>query len=64
MVSVIGTDDLKTAVDDGKVSGLYDNRGQGSYESLHIKGAEWLSIADAAQGKGLPEQKDSFLVFY
>ena len=64
MVSVISTDDLKQALDDEKVDALYDNRGQESYETLHIKSARLLSIPDAAAGQGLPEQKESFLVFY
>jgi hypothetical protein len=64
MVKVIETDALKEALNADKVAGLYDNRGEGSYSSRHIKGATWLSVPDAQAGKGLPGDKDAMLVFY
>ncbi len=64
MVREIKINDLKSALDDGKVDGLYDNRGPGSYGARHIEGATLLSVPDAAQGKGLPADKQAMLVFY
>jgi rhodanese-related sulfurtransferase len=64
MVRVIEIDDLKAALDAGKVDELYDNRGPGSYGAMHIKGAKLLPVPDAAQGKDLPADKDAMLVFY
>lgn len=64
MVRVIEMADLKAALDDGRVDGLYDNRGPGSYGARHIKGAALLPVPDAAAGKGLPADKEAMLVFY
>ena len=55
---------LKEALENGKVVGMWDNRGEGSFDNLHIKGAKQLSVADVAAGKELPEDKDAFIVFY
>lgn len=63
-MKTIELEDLKSALDEGRVKGLYDNRGMGSYESLHIRGAHQLSIDDAAEGRKLPDDKDAMLVFY
>jgi hypothetical protein len=59
----ISKDDLKQALDDGRVDGFYDNRGPGSYGALHIKGAEQLSVSDVNEDN-LPGDKDAMLVFY
>lgn len=64
MVRVIEINDLKQALDADKVHGLYDNRGPGSYQARHIKGAKLLPVPDAAEGKGLPDDKEAMLVFY
>jgi hypothetical protein len=64
MVRVIEIDDLKAAMEAGKVNELYDNRGPGSYGAMHIKGAKLLPVPDAAAGKGLPTHKEAMLVFY
>jgi hypothetical protein len=44
------------------VDGLYDNRGVGSFDNLHIKGAKQLSIGDVAGN--LPDDVSAMLVFY
>lgn len=64
MVRVIEINDLKQALEAGKVDGLYDNRGPGSFESRHIKGAKLLPVPDAEAGIGLPDNKEAMLVFY
>lgn len=64
MYNEIKMADLKIAIGSGVLKGIWDNRGEGSFENLHIKGAERLSVADVAVGKGLPENKESFIVFY
>jgi hypothetical protein len=64
MVREIQLDELKQALEAGKVDGLYDNRGPGSFEARHIKGAKLLPVPDAAAGKGLPDEKQAMLVFY
>jgi hypothetical protein len=64
MVKVIETNQLKEAVNADKVAAIYDNRGEGSFSAKRIRGAKWLSVPDAQQGKGLPGDKDAMLVFY
>jgi rhodanese-related sulfurtransferase len=64
MVRVIKIDELKRALDEGRVAELYDNRGPGSFNARHIKGAKLLPVSEAEAGKGLPENKDAMLVFY
>jgi hypothetical protein len=54
--------DLKAAIDDGRVHAIYDNRGPGSYNALHIEGAEQLSVSDVKER--LPADHDAMLVFY
>ena len=55
-------DELKTALEAGRVDGLYDNRGLGGYNALHIAGAKQLSVSDVKDG--LPLDKNAMLVFY
>ncbi len=64
MVKTIRLQDLQAALDRGVVGGFYDNRSTVSYERLHIKGSTSLPVADARLGKGLPADKNAFLVFY
>lgn len=64
MIREISLKDLQAALAGGKVRGFYDNRSAASFERLHIKGSTNLPIPDAAAGKGLPADKDAFLVFY
>ncbi|MCF6227235.1 MAG: hypothetical protein L3J82_01050 [Planctomycetes bacterium] len=64
MYNEIKINELKVAIESGVLKGIWDIRGEGSFDNLHIKGAERLSIADVAIGKGLPENKESFVVFY
>lgn len=54
--------EFKQAIDDGRVHAIYDNRGPGSYNALHIKGAEQLSVSDVRER--LPADPDAMLVFY
>ncbi|MCA8916373.1 MAG: hypothetical protein KDB90_13265 [Planctomycetes bacterium] len=54
--------ELKQALDEGRVDGLYDNRGPGSYGNLHIKGAQQLSVS--AVKEHLPADVNAMLVFY
>jgi hypothetical protein len=61
-MKTIEMNDLKAALDDGRVHKLYDNRGPGSYGALHIKGAEQLSVSEVAGN--LPDDKAAMLVFY
>jgi hypothetical protein len=61
-MQTIDMKDLKQALDDGQVTELYDNRGEGSFNHLHIAGAKQLSVSDVA--KGLPADKQAMLVFY
>lgn len=61
-MQVIEMNDLKSALDEKRVNGLYDNRGLGGYNSLHIAGAEQLSVSDVASR--LPDDKEAMLVFY
>ncbi|MCB9895735.1 MAG: hypothetical protein H6839_14915 [Planctomycetes bacterium] len=62
MIKVIARDELKRALDAGRVDGLYDNRGPGSYANLHIKGAQQLSVS--AVKEHLPADVNAMLVFY
>ena len=64
MVRTIELNALKQALDEGRVDGLYDNRGPGSYGARHIAGAKLLPVPDAAAGKDLPADKAAMLVFY
>lgn len=64
MVREMSIDQLQAALADHRVAALYDNRGQGSFAARHIKGAQWLSVPDAALGKNLPADKAALLVFY
>ncbi|MBE7490840.1 MAG: hypothetical protein HS108_03610 [Planctomycetes bacterium] len=64
MVRDVTKEELQAALAEGRVFALYDNRGEGSYAARHIKGARWLSVPDAAAGKGLPADKGALLVFY
>ena len=61
-MQVIEMNDLKTALDEKRVDGLYDNRGSGSFGNLHIAGAEQLAVSDVAER--LPDDKEAVLVFY
>lgn len=63
-MQVMKMDELVEALANDRVDGLYDNRGPGSYDALHIKGAKQLSVPDAAAGVGLPDDKAAMLVFY
>ena len=62
MVKSIDRDQLQTALNEGRVHKLYDNRGPGSYGALHIKGAEQLSVGEVTGS--LPDDKAAMLVFY
>jgi hypothetical protein len=64
MVREMTMEQLQQALAQGRVHALYDNRGPGSYGARHIKGALNLPVSDAAQGKGLPPDKGTMLVFY
>lgn len=64
MVREMTIQQLQDALAAHKVVALYDNRGEGSFAARHIKGAQWLSVPDAAQGKKLPADKAALLVFY
>lgn len=61
-MQVIEMNDLKAALEAGRVHKLYDNRGMGSFGNLHIKGAEQLSVSDVKVR--LPHDKNVMLVFY
>jgi hypothetical protein len=61
-MKTITHDKLKRALDAGEVAALYDNRGPGSYNALHIAGAEQLSVSDV-KGR-LPADRSAMLVFY
>jgi hypothetical protein len=54
--------DLQQALKESRVAALYDNRGPGSYNALHIKGAQQLSVSDVKER--LPADTDAMLVFY
>jgi len=54
--------ELQAALGAGRVAALYDNRGPGSYNALHIKGAQQLSVSDVPSR--LPADVDAMLVFY
>jgi len=64
MVREMSVNELQDALGANRVVALYDNRGEGSFAARHIKGAQWLSVPDAAQGKKLPADKAALLVFY
>jgi hypothetical protein len=61
-MQTIEMNDLKQAIEQGRVHALYDNRGPGSFNNLHIKGAKQLSVSDVA--RRLPDDRDLMLVFY
>ena len=54
--------ELAQALDEGRVYALYDNRGVNSFNTLHIKGAQQLSV-DAVKER-LPADINAMLVFY
>lgn len=54
--------ELRQALDDGRVEALYDNRGPGSFNALHIKGAQQLSVGEVRDR--LPADYNAMLVFY
>ncbi|MBK8207373.1 MAG: hypothetical protein IPK87_11390 [Planctomycetes bacterium] len=63
MVKNIEMQDLKDALDGGRVFALYDNRGPGSYGARHIKGAKLLPVSEV-RPENLPSDKGAMLVFY
>jgi hypothetical protein len=61
-MQTISLEQLKQAIAEGRVAQIFDNRGPGSYGTLHIKGARQLSISDVKTG--LPDDRNAMLVFY
>jgi hypothetical protein len=54
--------ELQKALKEGRVAALYDNRGPGSFNALHIKGAQQLAVTDVKDR--LPADINAMLVFY
>jgi hypothetical protein len=54
--------ELQQALKEDRVAGLYDNRGLGSFNALHIKGAQQLAVTDVKDR--LPADINAMLVFY
>ena len=61
-MQTITLEQLKRALAEGRVAQIFDNRGPGSYGSLHIKGAKLLPLSEVKTG--LPDDRDAMLVFY
>lgn len=61
-MQTISLEQLKQAIAEGCVAQIFDNRGPGSFGSLHIKGAKLLPVSEVKTG--LPADRDAMLVFY
>jgi len=61
-MQTITMEQFKQALAEGRVAQIFDNRGPGSYGTLHIKGAKLLPVSEVKFG--LPADRDAMLVFY
>ncbi|MCG3184554.1 MAG: hypothetical protein ICCCNLDF_02681 [Planctomycetes bacterium] len=61
-MQTITLEQLRQALAEGRVEQIFDNRGPGSFGTLHIKGAKLLPVSEVKTG--LPPDRDAMLVFY